>query len=384
MTSLRQWWRRAAAAFKDRRSLLLARLRPRRAPWHHRELEATVIRATSHEDRWMDYRSAARVFAWARTSPSYLRPVMLALARRARRTRCWVVALKALMVAHGVLLRSGLPPARAGRLPFVLADFRDRSSSSPAKSVAFSAFVRAYFRFLDQRSILAAQEVVDAGDADYRSARLERIRKMQLLLELLLQIRPYADGMEVPLVLEAMDCALVEIFHVYGEICTGIAWFLVSGVPGPAKPPLRKADAAAGVRVLWRAAEQSARLSSYFELCRGLGVVNARRLPPAFVRVSDEDARHLERILMGDAEQDDASGEAKAEGAAPAEAKKDAGSAPTATVVTTEWVAFDEEKPSAGAVACGGGAEGRVGSHWNPFVAAPLDVREGGNLIELF
>ncbi|GJM98652.1 hypothetical protein PR202_ga15681 [Eleusine coracana subsp. coracana] len=31
-TSLRQWWRRAVAAFKDRRSLLLARLRPRDEP----------------------------------------------------------------------------------------------------------------------------------------------------------------------------------------------------------------------------------------------------------------------------------------------------------------------------------------------------------------
>ncbi|WVZ65147.1 hypothetical protein U9M48_014558 [Paspalum notatum var. saurae] len=132
MTSVRQWWRRAAAALKDRRSLLLARLRPRRAgSWHHRELEACVIRATSHDDRWMDYRSAARVFAWVRASPSSPRHVMSALARRARRTRCWVVALKSLMIAHGLLLRSGLPP-RAGRIPFELANFRDRSSSLPA------------------------------------------------------------------------------------------------------------------------------------------------------------------------------------------------------------------------------------------------------------
>jgi hypothetical protein len=355
-----------------------------------------VIRATSHEDRWMDYGSAARVFAWARTSPSSLRPAMWALACRARRTRCWVVALKALMVAHGLLLRSGLAPpaARAGRVPFELADFRDRSSSSsPARSQAFSALVRAYFRFLDYRSLFAAQEDTDGGGVDaeccsgYQMALLDRIAKRQFLLELLLHIRPYADGMEVPLVLEAMDCALVDIFQVYGEISTGIARFLVSGIPGPARPPLRKAAAAAGVKVLWRAAEQSAQLSSYFDLCRGLGVVNARKLPAAFVRLKDDDVRHLERILMGDA-QDDASDEAEVEGTAPADVTKDAaGSASTmTTLVTTEWVAFEEDKSSAGAgaITCGVGSEGYVGNHWNPFVAAPLDLRQSGNLIELF
>ncbi|CAL5088074.1 unnamed protein product [Urochloa decumbens] len=389
MASVRQWWRRAAAALKDRRSLLLARLRPRRGAgsWQLRELEAAVIRATSHEDRWMDYRSAARVFAWARASPSSLRPAMWALARRARRTRCWAVALKSLMVAHGLLLRSGVAPhaARAGRVPFELADFRDRSSS-----LAFSAFVRAYFRFLDYRSLFAAQEEEEEDtDGDYQTAQLDRIAKRQYLLELLLQIRPYGDGMEVPLVLEAMDCALVEVFQVYGEICTGIARFLVSGVPGPAKPPVSKAAAAAGVKVLWRAAEQSARLASYFELCRGLGVVNARRLgPAAFVGLKDDDVRNLERILMVDAREDKAGDEAvAAQGTAPADVEDAAGSAPAiTTVVTTEWVAFDndEEKPCAAVVACGGvSKEHAAGNHWNPFVAAPLDVRELGDLIEL-
>lgn len=400
--SVRQWWRRAAAALKDRRSLLLARLRPRRAgssswQWHHREMEAAVIRATSHEDRWMDYRSAGRVFAWARSSPSLLRPVMWALARRARRTRCWVVALKSLMIAHGLLLRSGLAPraARAGRVPFELADFRDRSSSSSARSLAFSAFVRAYFRFLDYRSLFAAQEDTDGDDtkklwlSDPQAACLDRIAKKQFLLELLLQIRPYGDGMEVPLVLEAMDCALIEIFQVYGEICTGIARFLVSGVPGgPAKPTtMRKAATAAGVKVLWRAAEQSAQLSSYFDLCRGLGVANARKLPAAaFVRLKDDDVRDLERILITDT-QDDNSDEAVAEpeGMAPADVK-DAGPTSTTTAVvmtTTEWVTFDEEKSSDGVVAYDVG--GHVSNnHWNPFVAAPLDGREVGNLIELF
>uniref|UniRef100_J3MXZ9 AP180 N-terminal homology (ANTH) domain-containing protein n=1 Tax=Oryza brachyantha TaxID=4533 RepID=J3MXZ9_ORYBR len=206
------------------------------------------------------------------------------------------------MVAHGVLLRSDVSP-RAGRVPFELADFRDRSAP-PAKSLAFSAFVHAYFRFLDYRSLLAAEQNIKADDdTDRCVARLDRVTKLQFLRELLLQIRPYGDGMEVPLVLEAMDCALIKIFQVYSEIC--VERFL-AGVPGPAAPGPLHTPAAAGIKILWRAAEQSAQLSSYLELCRSLGVVNARRLP-AFQRLPDEDVRELGRLLTLDAD-DDAQG----------------------------------------------------------------------------
>uniref|UniRef100_A0A0D9XEB9 AP180 N-terminal homology (ANTH) domain-containing protein n=1 Tax=Leersia perrieri TaxID=77586 RepID=A0A0D9XEB9_9ORYZ len=293
MGSLRQWWRRAAAAVMDRRSLLLSRVRPRRT-WqcHHRELDAAVIRATSHEERWVEYRAAGRVFRWARaSSPSSLAgpgpgPIVWALGRRARRTRRWAVALKALMLAHGVLLVS---PRDVGRVPFELAKFRDRSAPP-----ALSAFVRAYFRYLDYRSLLAAEEHLDI-DSD-----VDKIAKLQLLLELLLQIRPYGDGMEVPLVLEAMDCALIEIFQVYSDVCTGVARFLVDGVQD-------KSTAAAGVNVLWKAVEQSAQLSSYLALCRSLGVVNARRLPDFERVVRHDDVREFEGLLARDAADEDVS-----------------------------------------------------------------------------
>uniref|UniRef100_A0A0E0IKN6 F-box domain-containing protein n=1 Tax=Oryza nivara TaxID=4536 RepID=A0A0E0IKN6_ORYNI len=167
--------------------------------------------------------------------------------------------------------------ARAARTADALADFRDRSAPR-GKSPAFSAFVRAYFRFLNYRSLLAAEEDIAGDGDDHCVARLERITKLQFLLELLLQIRPYCDGMEVPLVLEAMDCALIEILQVYGEICTGVARFLV-GVPAPTtRPRQTKSTAVAGIKVLRKAAEKSAQLSSYFELCRSLGVVNVREL----------------------------------------------------------------------------------------------------------
>jgi hypothetical protein len=389
MTAARQWWRRAAAAVKDRRSLYLTRvaaLRPASGALQCPELEAAVIRATSHDDRSVDYGSAARVFALARASPSTaLQPLMWALARRAGRTRCWAVALKALMLAHGLLLRSDLAPraARLGRVPFDLADFRDRSTP-PATSWAFSAFVRAYFRFLDTRSLFAAQEMLLGGEAaaadEDEDARLDRVTKLQHLLDLLTQVRPYGDGMEEQgLILEAMDCVVIEIFEVYSEICTGIARFLV-GVLGsaPTPPRPRSGETAAdarrrrgtqGMRVLRKASQQSAHLSSYLELCRGLGVLNAAEFP-AVERVPDDDIRDLEKLVMshvveGGGKEEDKNG------------KKMVVVPSKTVVVTKEWVVFDDDD----SVRQG---QGHCGDYGNPFVGAPWSaVARNGDLLLL-
>uniref|UniRef100_A0ACD6AKH3 Uncharacterized protein n=1 Tax=Avena sativa TaxID=4498 RepID=A0ACD6AKH3_AVESA len=379
MTTARKWWRRAAAAVKDRRSLYLTRvvaLRPSTGPViRNPELEAAVIRATSHDERAVDYMGAARVFALARASPPDMQPLMFALARRAGRTRCWAVALKALMLAHGLLLRSDLAPraARLGRVPFDLADFRDRSATS-SNSSGFSAFVRAYFRFLDTRSLFAAQEI-DGGnddDEDDDDARLDRVTKRQHLLELLMQIRPCGDGMEENLVLEAMDCVVIEIFEVYSQVCTGIARFLVSvlgSAPTTPRPRAgetvemaRRRRGVQGMRVLRKASEQSAQLSSYFELCRSLGVLNATEFP-AVERVPEDDIRDLEKLIMTHAE--DSSKVEDNEAKALVAMEK--ASVPSNAVVTREWVVFDEGEDNAGA----GGKQGYFGNYVNPFVAAP-------------
>ncbi|KAG8047537.1 hypothetical protein GUJ93_ZPchr0008g11534 [Zizania palustris] len=254
------------------------------------------------------------------------------------------------MLAHGLLLRSDLAPraARLGRVPFDLADFRDRSSS-PAKTSGFSAFARAYFHFLDTRSLFAAQEMDYAGnDADDEDARLDGVSRLQHLLKLLIQIRPYGDGMEQGLILEAMDCVVIEIFEVYSQICTGIARFLV-GVLGSApttpRPRPRETFAAAGrrrgvqgMRVLKKASEQNAQLTSYFELCRSLGVLNAAEFP-AVERVPEDDIRDLEKLIMSHVED---SGKEQGNEEKPLIAVEDTGPS-SKTVVTKEWVVFDDD-----------------------------------------
>ncbi|KAL5230706.1 hypothetical protein ABZP36_029482 [Zizania latifolia] len=334
MTTARQWWRRAAAAAKDTRSLYLTRVAALRPATVVAELEAAVIRATSHDES----RSCGRSRAGA------------------GRTRCWAVALKALMLAHGLLLRSDLAPraARLGRVPFDLADFRDRSSS-PAKTSGLSAFVRAYFHFLDTRSLFAAREMDgasnDAGDQD---ASLDGVSRLQHLLELLMQIRPYGDGMEQGLILEAMDCVVIEIFEVYNQICTGIGRFLVGVLgsalttprprPGETVAAARRRRGAQGMRVLKKASEQLTQLTSYLELCRSLGVLNANEFP-AMERVPGEDIRDLEKLIMSHV---DDSGKEQVNEEKALVAVEDTGAA-SKTVVTKEWVVFDDDVAVAGA-----------------------------------
>ncbi|KAG6509072.1 putative clathrin assembly protein At1g25240 [Zingiber officinale] len=378
MAPPKAWWRRAAGVAKDAQSLCLTRIVTGRR--RHRggpEIEAAIIRATSHDDRSMDYKSAGRVFAWARAAPSsFLGPVMWSLSRRASRTRSWVVALKSLLLAHGLLLCSddAPPPDRLGRLHFDLSDFSDRSSPS-----GFSAFVRAYFRFLDQRSVFSIRtpnkhdsgqeedETNSAADAD-----LEELKRLQTLLNLLMQIRPYADGMEVSLILEAMDCVVIEIFDVYSNICDGISRFLI-GVRGSSVRSLesRKRRGEIGMRMLRRAAEQSLQLSSYFDLCRTLRLLNTADLPPV-QSIPDEDMSALERLLLGVSPEEEKEG-----GEAEEDAEAEEGR--SGTVITQRWVVFDDSERWANS--------GKVSSpppiSWALAVNAGASAALMGDLIEL-
>lgn len=421
MTFPRQWWRRAAATAKDKSSLCLSRITNGGRYYalagsgglRSAVLDAAVIRATSHDENSIDYKNAGRVFAWVRTSPSLLDPLMWTLARRVGRTRSWPVALKVLMLAHGLLLCSddAPPDARLGRLPFDLSDFRDRSSH-PSQSSGFSSFVRAYFHFLDLRSRAPSHETGDLDEHSDSDRDLKWLERLQALLHLLMQIRPYADGMEVSLILEAMDCTVIEIFEVYSGICNGIACFL-TGILGPSaarkvgedakeEEARRRRRGAVGMRILRKAAEQSSQLSAYFEACRALGVLNAAEFPTVD-RIPDEDIRDLERLVMGDISGSDED-EPEEAAAAPALLQR-----LSRTVVTKEWVVFDDGADAAAAAADpaqGHSGNGNWETHsgngkWNPFLGSPerplptlswaatVNQRAGiptfgnGNLIEL-
>ncbi|OVA03242.1 AP180 N-terminal homology (ANTH) domain [Macleaya cordata] len=326
--------KKASAVLKDKNSIFLAKLAKKTA-YRNPDLETAIIKATSHDESKIDYKNAQRVFTWVRTSPTSLKPLIWSLSTRMNKTRSWVVALKGLMLMHGIFCCKVPAFKKIGRLPFDQSNFHDGHSKSP-RIWALSAFVRSYFAFLDTRSALDSHQ----ADEEQRKRRpiregpmvqvLEELSKSQHLLDMLIQIRP--DGINCyTLILEAMDCIIVEIFDVYSRICSGIAGILV-GVLGASQ-----LEAKMALRILKKAASQGEELSSYFEFCKDIGVLNASEFPRV-EQIPEEDIRDLERIIMNGVS------EKKKMSRFSEENKKDLSrNSSSKTIVTDNWVVFDDD-----------------------------------------
>lgn len=181
-------WKRAVGVLKDKNSIYLAGL-SRRTPYRNPHVEAIVIKATSHDDSSVDYKNFQRVYQWARTSPLYMKPLISSLSTRMEKTRSWIVALKGLMLIHGVFCCKIPAVQRIGRLPFDLSSFTDGHST---RAWGFNAFVRAYFAYLDKRSTLVSSEILKPPSPVEAtlSEELQRLVTWQSLFDLLLQVSP--------------------------------------------------------------------------------------------------------------------------------------------------------------------------------------------------
>lgn len=330
-------WRRASALFKDKNSIYLARL-SRRTAFRNPELEEAVIKATSHSETSVDYKNAQRIFTWIRTSPRFVRPVLWSLSMRMEKTRSWVVALKGLMLMHGIFCCKIPSVHKLGRLPFDFSNFNDGYSNNP-RAWGLSAFIRAYFAFLDQKS---TSDIREEWDGNKRKEKpmvetLQELRKSQALLDLLLQVKPYSSEWSNVLVIEAMDCIVIEIFDVYSKICNAIAGVLVRIYTAD------QVEAETALHVLHKATVQGEELDSYFEYCRDIGVLNASEFPKV-EKIPEEDIRDLERIIheVSTKKNSDES-IAEAKGSTQMDSLHDDSVELMKTVITDEWVLFEDD-----------------------------------------
>ncbi|XP_022998045.1 putative clathrin assembly protein At1g25240 [Cucurbita maxima] len=292
-------WQKAVGAIKDRNSIWLATL-SRRTPYRHPDLEAAIIRATSHDGAKIDYNNARRVFEWIRTSPIYIKPLAWGLSARMEKTRSWVVALKGLMLIHGVFCCQIPSVQLIRRLPFDLSGFKD-CHSSPSKTWGYDAFVRSYYAYLDQKSAFISSEAkkLKKGLKPPLLEELIKLQNWQSMLDTLLQVRPLDDNMKVGLVLEAMNNLVVEVFDVYSRICNGIAQILLKIYVSPTK-----AEASMALRVVQKAANQVEDLCQYFEVCKEMGVLKASECPK-LEKIPEEDIKELELIINGSVNNDE-------------------------------------------------------------------------------
>jgi hypothetical protein len=292
-------WKKATGVIKDKNSIWAAKF-SRKGPWRNPDLETVIIKATSHDESRIDCKNVQRVFKWLRTSPLYLKPLVWALSIRMQKTKSWVVALKGLMLIHGVFC-TGLPVVqKMGRLPFDLSNFND-AYLNPSKGYVVDAFVRSYFAYLDKRSVFVSSEVKNLRKNNNKEVEveetlmeeLEKLQKLQEMIDMLLQIKPRNVNMNVGLILEAMDCIIVEIFDVYSKFCNKIARVLLRIYDVG-----EKMEACIMLKILQKAVVQGDELACYIEFCRDIGVLNASQCPK-IERISDEDIQDLEKIIKG-------------------------------------------------------------------------------------
>ncbi|OMO72553.1 ENTH/VHS/GAT family protein [Corchorus olitorius] len=349
MTTL---WKRAAGAIKDKNSIVVANL-CRKNAFRNSDLESAIIKATSHDEDFMDKKNAQRVFSWIRASPLSLRTVRWALSKRMEKTRSWVVAIKGLMLMHGVINCKVVDVQQMGRLPFDLSNFSDGYSKA-TKMFGFNSFIRAYFAFLDQRAVVSFEQenhnnkkLKSNDNHDPEQEQLQRplmvqqllkLQKLQSLLDLLMQVRPQADNMRVDLILAAMDCIITEIFNIYGRICSDIAKVLLNIYS------VGKLEAAIALKILLKARVQGEELSLFFEFCKDYGILNANEFP-IVAQIPDEDIEEFERIINGVPETNKEENQNMAmvlreENNAIVEQKES--KAGLQTIITEKWVIFDE------------------------------------------
>ncbi|XP_073035237.1 putative clathrin assembly protein At1g25240 [Primulina eburnea] len=184
-----------------------------------------------------------------------------------------------------------------GRLPFDLSNFND-GHSSQAKTWYYNSFIRTYFAFLDQKSSLVFQHTEEKGYRMTMKQELVLLQKLQALFDLLMQIKPQSGAALNPLVLEAMDAIIIEVFDIYSRLCKGIAILLINIYSA------NKDETIMALKVVQKATLQGEELSLYFDFCQEIRVVNASE-SPLIDKIPQEGIQELEKIIKGFSEKSD-------------------------------------------------------------------------------
>ncbi|XP_059637909.1 probable clathrin assembly protein At4g32285 [Cornus florida] len=143
--------RKAIGAVKDQTSISIAKVAGNVAP----DLEVLIVKATSHDNEPADEKYVREILKITSYWKGYANACVLTISKRLSKTRDWIVALKALMLVHRLLV-DGSPvlgqeimyASRKGTRVLNMSDFRDEAHSN---SWDHSGFVRTYALYLDQK-----------------------------------------------------------------------------------------------------------------------------------------------------------------------------------------------------------------------------------------
>ncbi|CAL9085588.1 unnamed protein product [Musa acuminata var. zebrina] len=169
--------RKALGTVKDQTSIGLAKVSSNIAP----ELDVAIVKATSHDDEPANEKYLREILNMTSYSRGYISACIATVSKRLGKTHDWIVALKALMLVHRLLVDGDpafqheiLYATRRGTRLLNMSDFRDEAHSN---SWDHSAFVRTYALYLDQRlECLVYERKQSGGSSRSNDSTTERWR----------------------------------------------------------------------------------------------------------------------------------------------------------------------------------------------------------------
>ncbi|KAI7988989.1 putative clathrin assembly protein [Camellia lanceoleosa] len=332
--------RKAIGAVKDQTSISIAKVAGNVAP----ELEVLIVKATSHDDEPADEKYIREILHLTSYSKlGYVNAFVFSISKRLSKTRDWIVALKALILVHRMLIDGDLVlgqeimyASRRGTRVLNMSDFRDEAHSN---SWDHSGFVRTYALYLDQKLEFIVYELKSSlddrrrnndayGNGDFkdedsygttrRSSRsygdlnesagreqrreatpvremkpervLEKLNQLLRLLDRFLACRPTGAAKNSRMVLVALYLVVKESFRLYADICE------VLGVLLDRFSEMEYADCVKAFDAYVNAAKMIDELVAFYSWCKDIGVARSSEYPQV-QKITDKLLGTLEGFL---------------------------------------------------------------------------------------
>lgn len=305
--------RKAIGVVKDQTSISIAKVAGNLAP----ELEVLVVKATSHEEVPADDKYIREILSFTSHSKGYINASLITISKRLSKTRDWIVAVKALMLVHRLIV-DGHPAfeeeimyaTRRGMRILNMSDFRDEAHSS---SWDHAGFVRVYALYLDEKVEFVAYKKKLRGSVESEDERedqsknnsnnevtpvremgaervLERLKHLLRMLDRVLGCRPSGAAKNNRLVLVALYQIVRDSFKLYIELCD------VLGVLLDRFTEMEYVHCVKAFDSYVSAAKMMDELAGFYGLCKDMGIARSSEYPEV-QRITDKLLGTLEGFL---------------------------------------------------------------------------------------
>ncbi|KAG4945378.1 hypothetical protein JHK87_041385 [Glycine soja] len=292
-------FRRALGAVKDQTSISLAKVGSSTSV---ADLDVAIVKATRHDEYPAEEKHIREILSLTCYSRAFISACVNTLTRRLNKTKSWTVALKTLVLIQRLLLEGD--PAyeqeiffstRRGTRLLNMSDFRDNSKSD---SWDFSAFVRTYALYLDERleykmqsrrgmrSMYGLDEDEEEREREkeiivrstpVRDMKLDQIfskmQHLQLLLERFLACRPTGGAKNHRIVIVALYPIVKESFRIYYDI-SEILSILIDRFPD-----MEVSDCVKVYDIFCRVGKQFDELDLFFGWSKSIGIARSSEYP---------------------------------------------------------------------------------------------------------